>query len=252
MAPSKNPSNTRPARKLNAKQHVPRGKVTRVSVRRSALRSRFSDKERETLLTRIVSILDGDRPIQGAVRKCLANTIQTLSSNSNVGPTNSRDDVMSIRSAPHEIPAVALSGYQFLERRIRISKLAILGTAAGGFYASLIPTDFSNYTTAYFRIKRITSWTAPVNSGTESQFAGLNTVVATGAEGTEALPSWTEDYTRIGNGYAGIEVTYPMGDFLLFAETGTAVIANHYTSLGGTGGASGIPVVFDVIAEVLI
>lgn len=228
------------------------GKITRIPVRALALSKSFSDSEKELILNKINSILDGNRPINDAVRKSLIRTINTLSSNSNVGPTNLSDDVMSIRSAPHEIPAVALSGFQFLERRVRVTKLATSGTAAGGFYASLLPTDFSLYTTSLFRIKKITSWTASVNSGTDSQFAGLNTLEAQGSSGTEALPSWTEDFTRIGNGYAGVEVSYPMGDFLLFADTATAAIANHYTSLGGTGGVTGIPVVFDVIAEVCI
>lgn len=162
------------------------------------------------------------------------------------------DDVVTVKEAPYDIPPLALKGSQIIERRVRIEKLANGGTTAGGFYAELTAADLKVYSTGGFRIKKLISWTAPVNNSTESQFAGLLISGSAGSQGTESLSTWSENWTRIGTGFAGLEASFPLGDFLLFVQSDTTVIATHFTGLGGSGGASGIPVVFDVWLETLI
>lgn len=183
------------------------------------------------------------------VRKSLLRSIEYYN---DVGPTNLIDDVVSVKEAPFDIPPLALKGFQFLERRVRIYKSATFGTTAGGFNAILAASDLAGYSAGSFRIKRIVSWTAPTNAATESQFAGLLLAGSSGSDGTEALPTWVENFTRIGSGYAGLDVSYPLGDFLLFTNSATTTIATHFTGLGGAQGVSGIPVVFDVWLECLI
>lgn len=171
---------------------------------------------------------------------------------SQVGPATREDDVLAIREAPMDIPPLALKGYQLLERTVRIDKLATGGGTAGGFYAILAASDLTPYSAGGFRVKKVTSWSAPCGNVTESQFAGLQVAGSYATSGTESLPTWVENWTRIGNGFAGVEVEWPMGDFLLFETSSTTTIATHYTALGGAGGVTGIPVVFDVIIECLI
>jgi len=67
------------------------------------------------------------------------------------------------------------------------------------------------------------------------------------------MPAWAENWTQSGRGFSGIMTKFPLGDFPLYAASETAtIILRHFTALGGTGGISGVPVVFHVTIECLI
>jgi len=167
------------------------------------------------------------------------------------------DSVTLQHEAPKDIPTVPLDGYQLLQRTCYLTKLASSGTTAGGFFAQLVASDLAAFvgTQKYYRVRKVTSWTCPRADGTanQSSFAGVAVPVSEGTAGTEVMPIWSENWTPLGQGFAGIVTQYPLGDFPQLSTTQTTVnILTHFTSLGGTGGVTGVPVVFHVEIECLI
>lgn len=170
-----------------------------------------------------------------------------------IGMPGYSDSVVTQVEAPVDIPTLPLDGYQLVSRTCLVEKLASSGTTAGGFYASLIGTDLAPFTkNAYFRIKAVKSWTASLPNTVGSGFAGVSVPVSIASDGTEVMPMWSENWTPVGRGYAGIHTRYPLGDFPQVANTSTSIILNHFTALGGTGGVTGVPVVFHVDIECLV
>lgn len=177
-----------------------------------------------------------------------------------IGMPSMNDSVTTQRDAPLDIPTVPLDGFQLVQRLCYIPKLASLGTAGGGFFATLTSGDLAPFLTAqtgqkFFRVNKVTSWTVPRADGNANQgtFAGVSVPATEGAGGTEVMPLWSENWSPIGKGFAGIVTQYPLGDFPQLTSDGTAVnILSHYTSLGGTGGIINVPVVFHVLVECLI
>jgi len=163
--------------------------------------------------------------------------------------------------APNDIPTVPLSGIVPISRTAYIVKLAAEGSAAGGFFCKLTVADLSNWVSTYdaakyFRIKKLTSWTCPRQDGNVGQgtFAGVSIPVSASSTGTEVTPAWSENWEPVGQGFAGIVTKYPLGGYPLYSLVGDSSISicSHFTSLGGTGGVTGIPVVFHVEIETLI
>lgn len=170
-------------------------------------------------------------------------------------PTYS-DNATLQREASNDIPTVPLSSLVPIQRTAYIVKSATGGTAAGGFFVNLVPSDFDPWcsSTNVFRVKKIKSWTVtrPDGGANQASFAGVSVLTQSGSSGTEALPTWSENWEPVGQGFAGIETTFPLGAYPLYLTSENAVIATHYTSLGSTGGVTGIPVVFHVVIETLI
>lgn len=170
-----------------------------------------------------------------------------------IGMPTYSDSVTTQFEAPRDIPALPLDGFQLVSRVCLIEKPATGGTTAGGFYATLIGTDLAPFTTnTYFRLKRVTSWTGTLYGNVGSSFAGVAVPVSIASDGTEVMPIWSENWTPVGQGFPGIVTNYPLGDFPQIANTSTATILSHFTSLGGTGGVTGVPVIFHVVIEALI
>jgi len=184
-----------------------------------------------------------------------------LVSKASIGvPTYSENATLQFE-APNDIPTAPLSGLNPVQRTAYIVKLANSGSTAGGFYATLQPQDFAPWVSAdtgakYFRVRKITSWTVPRADGGVQQgtFAGVSSPAQLGTSGTEALPTWAENWEPVGQGYAGIVTQYPLGAYPLYSVVGdgSAIIVFHYTSLGGVGGVTNIPVVFHALIETLI
>lgn len=156
--------------------------------------------------------------------------------------------------APPDVPTLPLEGYQLVQRFCKVDKLANSGTTAGGFYADLIASDLKNFTgNQYYRIKAVTSWTTQRGDNTgNTSFAGVSVPVQYGSSGTEVLPIWSENKTPIGKGFAGIKTMFPLGNYPLYSDADSTIICSHFTSLGGTGGIAGCPVVFMVEIEALV
>lgn len=174
-----------------------------------------------------------------------------------IGMPTYTDSVTLQFQAGNDIPTVPLSGYQLVHRVCYVPKSATSGTTAGGFFATLSNLDLAPFvgSQSFFRVKSVTSWTVPRQDGNVNQgsFAGVSVPGQSGPDGTEALPIWSENFQPVGLGFAGIKTLFPLGDFPQYSDTGTAVvITNHYTSLGNTGGVTGVPVVFHVEIETLI
>jgi len=226
-----------------------------------------SHSERLAELKKIIQAIKADvhspfrKPSKGAksfLKDAIAMYDRVLKDSLGV-PTYS--DASTLQSeAPNDIPTAPLSGLVPVQRTAYVEKLASSGTSAGGFYADLVSSDLgswiSNSTGKYFRVKSVTSWTVNRADGslTQGTFAGVNVPVQFGSSGTEILPAWSENFEPIGQGFAGIKTQFPLGDFPLYSgvSTDNTIICSHFTSLGGTGGVTGIPVVFHVIIETLI
>lgn len=183
-----------------------------------------------------------------------ASSILESAIKSSIGMPSYSEGVTSQYEASPDIPTMPLDGYQLIQRFCTITKLASSGTTAGGFYADLIATDLKNYTTnQYYRIRKVTSWTSQRADNTgNTSFAGVSVPVQYGTSGTEVMPIWSENRTPIGRGFSGIVTTFPLGNFPLYSDLDNTIILSHFTSLGGTGGITGIPVVFIVEIEALI
>jgi len=170
-----------------------------------------------------------------------------------IGMPTYSDSVTRQVEAPVDIPTIPLEGYQLLQRTCLVNKLASSGTTAGGFYATLKASDLQPYTkNAYYRIRKVTSWTGTIGSNVGSQFAGVQVPVGTASGGTEVMPIWSENWTPIGRGFAGIVTEFPLGDFPQFSTGDSNEILSHFTALGGAGGVTGVPVIFHVEIECLV
>jgi len=168
-------------------------------------------------------------------------------------PSYSEGVTQQFEASP-DIPTMPLEGYQLVQRFCTITKLANQGTTAGGFNAVLYASDLAAYTkNVYFRIKKVSSWTSARGDNTgNATFAGVSVASQVGSAGTEVMPIWSENRTPIGRGFAGIVTTFPLGNFPLYSNTDNTTVLTHFTSLGGTGGIVGMPVVFIVEIECLI
>jgi hypothetical protein len=175
-----------------------------------------------------------------------------------IGMPGYSDSVTTQTEASPDIPTVPLGNYQLVHRVCYIAKTANSGTSGGGFFSQLNDTDLAPFVSpssgTFFRVKKVTSWTVPRADGsvTQGTFAGVAVPGSAGTNG-EIMPIWSENWTPVGKGFAGIVTLFPLGDFPLFTTGGAAVpILNHFTSLGGVGGIEGVPVVFHVEIETLI
>lgn len=175
-----------------------------------------------------------------------------------IGMPTTSDSVTTQHDAPLDVPTVPLSGFQLVQRLCYIPKLASEGSAAGGWYAALNSVDLNPFVSSqskFYRVNRVTSWTVPRADGNANQgtFAGVVVPATEGAGGTEVMPLWSENWSPIGKGFAGIVTQYPLGDFPQLTTEGASVnIVRHFTSLGNTGGVTNVPVVFHVLVECLI
>jgi len=199
-----------------------------------------------------------DKKAKSFLKDAIAQYEQVLKASLGV-PTYTDSSTLQYE-APNDIPTAALAGLTPIQRTAFIVKLASQGTTAGGFYADLVASDFEKWTSSqtgkYFRVKKITSWTVPKADGGVQQgtFAGVQIPVQFGSSGTEILPAWSENFEPIGQGFAGVVTQFPLGAYPLYSgvSTDTTIIASHFTALGGTGGVTGLPVVFHVVIESLI
>lgn len=213
------------------------------------------------VLTKLTTFLTADPTRQASPRIIAflkrAQHHYDLAVRASIGMPGFTDCVTTQTEGPKDIPTVPLSGYQLIKRVCYVPKSATNGNTGGGFYATLLPTDLAPFVgtpVSFFRISKITSWTVPRTDGNVNQgtFAGVSVPAGDQSQGTETMPIWSENWTPVGQGFASIVTRYPLGDFPQLQDTATTVICNHYTSLGGTGGITGIPVIFHVEIETLI
>lgn len=210
-------------------------------------------KDRLILLSKYLS--DPTRQPSPRVVKFYNNAVKAYEKavKSSIGMPTYSDSVTTQSEAPADIPTLPLDGYQLVHRVCHVQKLASLGAAAGGFYATLFATDLAPFVkNNFFRIKSVTSWTVNLPDKVGSGFAGVQVPYAPATDGTEVMPIWCENWTPIGKGYAGIKTLFPLGDFPQVSAVVTTPIVNHFVSLGGTGGVTGVPVVFHAEIECLV
>jgi hypothetical protein len=102
----------------------------------------------------------------------------------------------------------------------------------------------------------VKSWTVPrFNSGASAaEFSAVSVPLQEGSNGTEVMPAWESNWTRVGSGFSGLITKFPLGDFPLFPTGGNSSILTHFIGDGYTGGdaTNFLSVVFDVILECLI
>jgi len=216
---------------------------------------------RQTLTLLREKLSDPTRKINTRVEAFVQRAIAQyeLAVKASIGMPTYSDDVTLQYEAPTDIPTAPLSGYQLIQRTAYIVKLATVGTTAGGFNAILSSTDLAPYVSSstgstFFRVKKVTSWTAPRADGslTQGTFAGVSVAPTTQSGGTEVMPTWYENWTPVGQGFAGIVTHFPLGDFPQLSSTSAETILTHFTALGGTGGVTGVPVIFHVQIECLV
>lgn len=194
-------------------------------------------------------------PIRAFVKSAV--TQYELAVKASIGMPTYSDSVTTQVEASKDIPTVPLSGFQLVQRTCQVVKSATSGTTAGGFFATLSSADLLSFvspSSKFYRIKKVTSWTVPRADGNLAQgtFAGV-AVPQSSAGGSAVSPIWSENWTPVGQGFAGIVTRYPLGDFPQYDAGGTSTnILNHFTSLGNTGGITGVPVVMHVEIECLI
>lgn len=177
-----------------------------------------------------------------------------------VGDSTLSDDVTTLSEAPFDLPPVPYNNSTLLERKCRVQKLANQGTVGGGLSAYLTVGDLATYTggtNGPFRVKEVTSWTIPrYNSGASAaEFSSVNVPLQSGSTGTEVMPTWASNFTRVGEGFSGLVTKFPLGDLPLFsAPEGSLNILQHFVGDGFTGGSATdfLSVVFDVVIECLI
>lgn len=200
---------------------------------------------------------DPSKQASARVREFVHGAVEQyeLALKASVGMPTYTDCVTLQSQAPVDIPTLPLDGFQLLQRTVPVSKLANLGTTAGGFYAELLPADIAQFVgSSFFRVKNVTSWTVPRADGslTQGTFAGVQIPAGGESGGTENLPIWSENWQPVGQGFAGITTQYPLGDFPQYASSATTFITRHYTALGGVGGVTNVPVVFHATIEYLL
>lgn len=214
--------------------------------------------EMKKVLEGLITFLnDPTKHASSRVREFVNGAVQQyeMAVKASVGMPTYTDCVTLQAQAPVDIPTLPLDGFQLLQRTVPVTKLASLGTTAGGFYAELLPADIAQFVgSSFFRVKKVTSWTVPRADGslTQGTFAGVQVPAGGESGGTETLPIWSENWQPVGQGFAGIVTQYPLGDFPQYASAATTFITRHYTALGGVGGVTNVPVVFHAVIEYLI
>lgn len=176
------------------------------------------------------------------------------------GDATLSDDVTTLSEAPLDLPAVPYNNSFVIERKCRVQKLANQGTVGGGLSAYLTVADLVPYTngsTHPMRVKEVTSWTLPrYNSGASAaEFCSVNVPLQQGSGGTEVMPNWASNYTRVGEGFTGMVTKFPLGDLPLFVSSeGTTNILQHFATDGfmGASATEFLSVVFDVVLECLL
>lgn len=217
-------------------------------------------KRKENIETLKTLLSDPYRKPSKEAKSFLRQAIADYKSNVDrmVGMPTYSDNSTLQYEAPNDIPTVPLSGLVPVQRTAYIIKVANGGTTAGGFFATLATGDFTPWVSStsggIFRVKQITSWTVPrpESNLTQGTFAGVAVPAAAGAAGTEVTPIWSENWEPVGQGFAGIVTKFPLGAYPLYASGTAEVICTHYSSLGGVGGVTNVPVVFHVVIESLI
>jgi hypothetical protein len=174
-----------------------------------------------------------------------------------VGDAGLSDDVTTIGEGPFDLPPVPLNGSTVIERVCRIQKIANQGTAAGGLHAILYNTDMAPYSDGVYRIKEVKSWTIPkYNSGASAAEYSAVSVPAQQDAGTEIMPAWETNWTRVGSGFSGMVTKFPLGDLPLYPGSGGSALEllTHFVGDGFTSGSATdfLSVVFDVVLECLI
>jgi len=209
---------------------------------------------KETISGLIQRLSDPNRTTPIAVKRFVQRAINQYEQavKASIGMPGYSDSVVTQSEASHDIPTLPLSGYQLIHRWCLVEKLASSGTTAGGFYAELKSSDLAPFVqNQYFRVKSVKSWTCPRADSIAASFAGVSVPASGSAGGTEVMPIWSENWTPVGIGFAGIHTRYPLGDFPQSTTAEGTVILTHFTNLGGTGGVTGMPVVFHVEIETL-
>lgn len=216
-------------------------------------------KERLLLLKQYLS--DPNRQTSDAIRSFVNRAVVQYerAAKASIGMPTYADSVTRQFEAPKDIPTVPLDGYQLVQRTCAVEKLASLGATAGGFFAQLSSNDLAPFvgsTSKFYRIKKVTSWTVPRADGnlTQGTFAGVAVPQGVPGGGSSVTPIWSENWTPVGQGFAGVVTQYPLGDFPQYQADASPnnLVLNHYTALGGTGGVINVPVVFHVVIECLI
>lgn len=177
-----------------------------------------------------------------------------------VGDASLSDDVTTITEAPFDLPPVPYNNSTPILRKCRIQKLANQGTVGGGLSAYLTVADLTPFTQGsgnVCRVKQVTSWTIPrYNTPAQgAEFSSVNIPAQTGSTGTEVMPTWESNFTRVGQGFSGLVTKFPLGDLPLFTQSeGTTNILQHFVGDGFTSGSATefLSVVFDVLLDVLI
>lgn len=203
----------------------------------------------------IVYLQDPNRRVPQHVATWVNKAISFYESavKASIGMPTFSDSVVLQNEAPKDIPTLPLDGYQLVQRTCLVEKLASSGTTGGGFYAPLLASDLLPFAkSSYFRVASVTSWTGTIYGSTGSGFAGVSVPGVGPTGGTEIMPIWSENWTPIGQGYAGITTRFPLGDFPQYMTSESTLILNHYTALGGAAGVTNVPVIFHVTIECLV
>lgn len=221
-----------------------------VPVNYPILRAKLADKEK---LLELVADLRRKYPSCPRVRNRVKKLLQIASAD--VTTPSLSDDVTVLTEGALDLPPVPRSGSQVIERKVRIFKQANAGTTITGFYAPLTTTDMNPFTQGYARLKQVESWTIPRDDGKGNvEMSSVQVLHQEGASGTEVMPTWSTNWTRVGQGYSGIKTDFPLGDFPLFPTGSTVNLVNHFVGIGGSGASATdfLWVVFDVVLECLI
>lgn len=214
-----------------------------------------TDSLRRWIDDMIVYLSDRNRRVPKHVGEWVNRAIEFYedSLKASIGVPTYSDSVTLQNEAPPDIPTLPLDGYQLVSRVCLVEKLANSGTTAGGFYAVLTSSDLLPFAkSTYYRVKKVTSWTGTTPNSVGTSFAGVSVPGSGPSGGTEIMPIWSENWTPVGKGFAGIETHFPLGDFPQYATNDSTAILNHFTALGGTGGVANVPVIFHVTIECLV
>jgi len=223
-----------------------------------AIRNGGLSEMKERLVTLKEYLSQPDRVADKSIRRFYKNACAQyeLAVKASIGMPGYSDSVTTQSEAPKDIPTIPLSGYQLVERTCQVVKSATSGTTAGGYFAVRSSADLASFVSSssqIYKIKKITSWTVPRQDGNLAQGTFAGVAVSAFSSNTSVQPIWSENWTPVGQGFAGIVTKFPLGDFPQLNAGGTPVnIINHFTAVGNTGGISGVPVVFHVVIECLI
>jgi len=254
MNKSQRASETQAKKQSTNSKSLSKDRIRHFSSTFNADRNGGLDGMKKTIAGLIQHLSDPTKTTPPAVKRFVQRAITSYEQavKASIGMPGYSDSVVTQTEASHDIPTLPLSGYQLIHRWCHIQKLASSGTTAGGFYAELKASDLLPFVqNQYFRVKSVKSWTCPRADSIAASFAGVQVAASGSAGGTEVMPIWSENWTPAGVGFAGIHTRYPLGDFPQSSTAEGTVILTHFTNLGGTGGVTGMPVVFHVEIETL-